>query len=67
MSDAGLAPCHRTDDTPGQQYLAFADTFRMLSQRISNFVNLPIASLSKIALQKRLDEIGRVGHSTEPA
>jgi hypothetical protein len=63
----GVPDPAQVNDTPGQQYLAFADTFRMLSQRISIFVNLPIASLSKIALQERLDDIGRVGHSTEPA
>jgi protein-tyrosine-phosphatase len=39
--------------------LAFADTYRMLSNRISIFTSLPIASLDKLALQKRLEEIGR--------
>ncbi len=39
--------------------LAFADTFRMLTNRISIFVNLPIASLDKLSLQKRLDAIGK--------
>lgn len=37
----------------------FNDTYRMLNQRISIFVNLPIASLDKMSLQKRLDEIGK--------
>ena len=36
----------------------FADVFRMINQRISIFVSLPIASLDKLTLQKRLDEIG---------
>jgi arsenate reductase (thioredoxin) len=40
-------------------HLAFADTFRMLNNRISIFVNLPIRSLDKLALQERLDAIGR--------
>lgn len=39
--------------------LAFADAFRYMSNRISIFVNLPLASLDRLALQKRLDEIGR--------
>jgi arsenate reductase len=39
--------------------LAFADTFRMLNNRIAIFVNLPIASLDRISLQHRLDQIGR--------
>jgi len=38
---------------------AFADAFRMLNNRIGIFVNLPVASLDKLSLQKRLDDIGR--------
>jgi protein-tyrosine-phosphatase len=40
-------------------YLAFADAFRMLTNRISIFVNLPIRSLDEMSLQERLDAIGR--------
>ncbi len=40
---------------------AFADTYRMLTNRISIFVNLPISALDKLALQERLDDIGRTG------
>ena len=39
--------------------LFFADTYRMLNNRIGLFVNLPIASLDKLSLQKRLDQIGK--------
>ena len=39
--------------------LAFADTYRMLNNRISIFVNLPLASLDKLSLQRQLDDIGR--------
>ncbi len=39
---------------------AFADTMRMLTQRISIFTSLPLASLDRLALQKRLDDIGKV-------
>jgi arsenate reductase (thioredoxin) len=39
--------------------LAFADAFRMLNNRISIFVSLPIASLDKLALQQQLDVIGK--------
>jgi protein-tyrosine-phosphatase len=38
--------------------LAFADTFRMLNNRISIFVSLPLQSLDQLSLQKRLDAIG---------
>ncbi len=40
------------------QHIAFADTLRMLTQRIDIFVNLPLASLDKLTLQKKLNEIG---------
>ncbi len=39
--------------------LAFADALRMLTNRISIFVNLPLTSLDKLSLQKRLSEIGQ--------
>jgi protein-tyrosine-phosphatase len=39
--------------------LAFADAFRMLNNRISIFVSLPIRSLDRLALQKQLDAIGK--------
>lgn len=42
-----------------EKALAFADTYRMLNNRISIFVNLPIASLDRLALQKRISDIGK--------
>lgn len=41
-----------------QKALAFADTYRMLNNRISIFTSLPLASLERVALQRRLDAIG---------
>ena len=41
-----------------EQHLAFSDALRMLSNRIAIFVNLPLVSLDKLSLQKRLDAIG---------
>jgi arsenate reductase (thioredoxin) len=38
---------------------AFADTFRMLTNRINIFMALPLGSIDKLSLQKKLDEIGR--------
>jgi arsenate reductase len=38
--------------------LAFADAYRMLNNRISAFVSLPLRSLDQLALQKQLDAIG---------
>ena len=42
---------------------AFADTHRMLYQRISIFTNLPLESLDKLTLQKHLDRIGQTTDS----
>ena len=38
---------------------AFADACRMLTNRISIFTSLPLASLDRLALQKHLDDIGQ--------
>ena len=42
-----------------QMRLAFAETFRMISNRISLFVSLPLRSLDRLSLQKQLDSIGK--------
>lgn len=42
-----------------------ADVYRMLFNRISIFVSLPIRSLDRLALQKRVDEIGRMPRTPE--
>ncbi len=46
--------------------LVFADTFRMLNNRIGIFVNLPLAALDRLSLQRRLDEIGQIKGDTMP-
>lgn len=38
--------------------VAFAEAYRMLNNRISIFVSLPLAKLDVLSLQKRLDAIG---------
>jgi protein-tyrosine-phosphatase len=48
--------------TEAEQRLAFADAYRMLSNRIGIFINLPIASLDRLSLQRRLADIGGVKH-----
>lgn len=47
------------EGTEAEKRLAFSEAYRMLRNRISIFVNLPIASLDRLALQRRLIEIGR--------
>jgi protein-tyrosine-phosphatase len=47
--------------------LAFADTYRMLNNRINLMVNLPFASLSRTSLKGRLDQIGTTTSAPEKA
>ncbi len=39
--------------------VAFYDTYRMLTNRISLFTALPLSEIDKLGLQKRLDTIGK--------
>jgi protein-tyrosine-phosphatase len=55
----GLPDPAAAQGTEAERRLAFAEAYRMLHNRISIFVNLPLASLDRLALQRRLDEIGR--------
>jgi protein-tyrosine-phosphatase len=51
-------PAAVVDGSPAEIGLAFAEAYRQLNNRINIFVNLPVASLDRLALQKRLDQIG---------
>jgi protein-tyrosine-phosphatase len=42
-----------------QRALAFADTYRMLNNRIGIFTSIPLKSLDSLTLQRHLDDIGR--------
>jgi arsenate reductase len=42
-----------------EQRTLFLEIFKQIKFRIGIFINLPLASLDKISLQKQLDEIGR--------
>ena len=42
-----------------EQRLAFSEAYRLLRNRLTIFVSLPISSLDNLALQKSLDQIGR--------
>ena len=46
------------EGSEAEKRLAFADAYRMLSNRISIFVNLPLASLDRLSLQAHLEKIG---------
>jgi protein-tyrosine-phosphatase len=55
----GLPDPAKATGNDAERALAFDDCFRMLNQRISIFVSLPLENLSKLSLQHHLDEIGR--------
>ena len=46
------------EGSEAERRLAFADAYRMLNNRISVFVSLPLRSLDKLSLQRRLKVIG---------
>ena len=55
----GIPDPAAVEGTEAEKHLAFAEAYRMLNNRISTFVSLPVNMVDKLALQKRLDEIGR--------
>ena len=54
----GLPDPAAVEGSPAEIGLAFADTYRMLNNRIGLFVNLPLAALDRLSLQRRLVSIG---------
>jgi arsenate reductase len=55
----GLPDPSAVEGSESERRFAFADTHRMLYQRIGIFTNLPLSSLDRLSLQRRLDDIGR--------
>ena len=55
----GLPDPAAVDGSDAVKALAFADTYRALVRRIQAFAALPLATLDKLALQKRLTDIGQ--------
>jgi protein-tyrosine-phosphatase len=45
--------------SPAEIAVAFADTYRMMHNRITLFMNLPLPSIDRLSLKRRLDEIGQ--------
>ncbi|MBL8773934.1 MAG: arsenate reductase ArsC [Phenylobacterium sp.] len=61
----GLPDPAKATGSDAEIALAFAETYRMLANRISLFLDLPMARLDRLSLQARLNEIG--ASSTQPA
>ena len=55
----GLPDPSEYEGSETEKRVAFADTHRMLYQRIGIFTNLPLSSLDTLSLQRRLDDIGK--------
>jgi arsenate reductase (thioredoxin) len=55
----GLPDPATVEGSEAEKRLAFADTMRLLHNRIGSFVSLPLESLDKLSLQNRLRAIGR--------
>ncbi|HEY1414764.1 MAG TPA: arsenate reductase ArsC [Caulobacteraceae bacterium] len=55
----GMADPAAATGSPAEVALVFADTYRMMNNRITLFMNLPLATLDKLSLQRRLNEIGK--------
>jgi arsenate reductase (thioredoxin) len=55
----GMPDPAAVDGKEAEKRLAFADTYRMLRNRISAFVNLPMSSLDRLSLQQHLVNIGK--------
>jgi protein-tyrosine-phosphatase len=56
----GIEDPAAVEGTDIEKERAFVEAFRLMRNRITIFVNLPFATLDKLATQERLDEIGRM-------
>ena len=55
----GLPDPAAVEGTPSEIALAFADTYRMLNNRITAFANLKLSGLDRLSLQKHMSDIGK--------
>ena len=60
----GIPDPAAVDGSEAEQMLAFREAFRALETRIKLFLSLPIASLDRLALTRKVEEIGRLRTDT---
>ena len=60
----GVPDPARAEGNEAQLRLAYTDVFRMLSNRIGIFVNLPLRSLDQLSMQRKLNMIGGAAAGT---
>lgn len=56
----GIPDPAAAEGTDAEKHLAFTDAYRQLSNRISAFLALPLASIDRMSLQSRVREIGKL-------
>ena len=55
----GIPDPAAAEGTDAERRLAFAEAYRLLSNRISAFLSLPLTSIDRMSLQTKLREIGQ--------
>ncbi len=55
----GLPDPAAVEGSEAEIAVAFADAYRMLNNRITIFTSLPMTSLDRLSMQRRLDAIGK--------
>jgi protein-tyrosine-phosphatase len=63
----GIPDPAKVEGTPAEKAFALDEAHRMLMQRISIFTSLPLSSLDRLSLQKKLVDIGKMTGATEKA
>lgn len=61
----GVPDPAKFEGTPAERGMFLAEVYRMLYNRISIFVSLPMRSLDRLTLQKKLDQIGQMPRTAE--
>jgi arsenate reductase (thioredoxin) len=55
----GVPDPSNAEGNEAERRIAFVNSYRMLQRRIDVFISLPVASLTRLVLQKKIDEISR--------
>jgi protein-tyrosine-phosphatase len=55
----------KLEGSVAERRAAIADIFRQINTRLSIFINLPLDTLDRMSLQRRLDELGKAPVETD--
>ncbi len=56
----GLPDPAAVEGSDAEKHIAFGETYKMLDRRIGAFVALPMATLDRLGLERKVKEIGRI-------